>query len=81
MMNSTEALNVDIPSPRQVKAVRSWLGMSQPEFAKKAGLSLSTIMDYEKEKRRTSTESLAAIGLYLKTLEVEFVAGAIVLPK
>jgi DNA-binding transcriptional regulator YiaG len=69
-----------VPTSRQVKAIRAWLGLSQGAFAKEAGLALSTIVEYEQGKRRTSPESLAAIALYVSSLSIKWDGDALVLP-
>lgn len=74
--------SLNVPSARQTKAVRSWLGLSQTDFAENCGINLSTLMDYEKGNRKTSTETLTAIALYVMKLKgVRFDRAAIVLPE
>ena len=65
-------LGTPIPSARQLKAIRLWLGLSQAEFGEKAGVSLSVITNYETETVKSSTDSKIAIGRYIAGLGIEF---------
>jgi predicted transcriptional regulator len=67
------------PSPRQLRAIRAWFGIKQPDFARRCSISHSALADYELARRNTSNEVLVAIGIYVKTLEVKFNGTAIVL--
>jgi len=48
-------------SPQQSRAARAWLNWSQDDFAKKAGVSLSTVRDFEKGKRNPIANNLLAM--------------------
>lgn len=48
-------------SPQQSRAARAWLDWSQDDFAKKAGVSLSTVRDFEKGKRNPIANNLLAM--------------------
>lgn len=69
---STE--NVDILAPAQCRAARALLDMTQPELAKKAGLGLSTIVDFEKTRRQISEEAKRAIRTALEKAGILFIA-------
>lgn len=69
---STE--NVDSLSPAQCRAGRALLGMTQPELAEKAGLGLSTIVDFEKTRRQISAEATSAIKKALEKSGILFIA-------
>lgn len=58
-----------IPSSRQVRAIRGWLGLKQPDMAKRCSVSLSALADYELGRRRTSQDTLNAIGAFVSTLD------------
>jgi transcriptional regulator with XRE-family HTH domain len=47
--------------------------MTQSELAKLAGLGLSTVVDFEKQRRLVSTEAVTAIQDALKLAGVEFI--------
>jgi transcriptional regulator with XRE-family HTH domain len=47
--------------------------MTQPELARKAGLGLSTIVDFEKMRRHVSREAIEAIYAALSRAGVEFI--------
>jgi predicted transcriptional regulator len=80
-MAEIQVLKLTIPSARQLRAVRSWFGLSQTEFARKASIGRSTLVEYEKGHREIGAVSLQAIGHTLHDMEVEFVNGAVVLPE
>ena len=67
---STE--NVDLISA-QCRAARTLLGMTQPQLAKRAGLGLSTIVDFEKKRRRVSQSAVNAIRHALERAGIEFI--------
>lgn len=48
-------------SPEQSRAARGWLGWSQTELAKLAGVSLSTVRDFEKKHRTPIPNNIAAM--------------------
>jgi len=47
--------------------------MTQPDLALKAGLGLSTIVDFERSRRPVSDEAIQAIRLALETAGIEFI--------
>ena len=48
-------------SPEQCRAARGWLSWSQDELAKRAGVSISTIKDFERGARIPIGNNLAAM--------------------
>jgi transcriptional regulator with XRE-family HTH domain len=48
-------------SPEQCRAARAWLGWTQQELARRAGVGLSTVRDFEKGERTPISQNLAAI--------------------
>jgi transcriptional regulator with XRE-family HTH domain len=48
-------------SPEQCRAARGWLGWTQQELARLAGVGLSTVRDFEKGERTPIANNLAAI--------------------
>jgi len=48
-------------TPAQSRAARALLDMNQAALARNAGLGLSTIVDFEKKRRRISDEAVLAI--------------------
>jgi transcriptional regulator with XRE-family HTH domain len=48
-------------SPEQSRAARGWLDWSQADLAKRAGLSLSTVRDFEKGRRTPIGNNIKAI--------------------
>jgi DNA-binding XRE family transcriptional regulator len=65
--------NVDTITPGQCKAARGLLDLTQGELADAALLGLSTIVDFEKERRQVSTVAIRAIRHALTTRGVEFI--------
>ena len=61
-------------TPAQCRAARSMLNMMQPDLAEAAGLGLSTIVDFERERRQVSDKATQAIQLALEKAGVEFIA-------
>ena len=59
--------------PMQCRAARAMIQMKQPELAKAAGLGLSTIVDFEKERRVVSDQAITAIRTALEEADVEFI--------
>ena len=48
-------------SPEQCRAARTWLAWTQQELARRAGVGLSTVRDFEKGERTPIANNLAAI--------------------
>jgi transcriptional regulator with XRE-family HTH domain len=64
---------VDNITPGQCKAARALLELTQGELADAASLGLSTIVDFEKQRRQVSLEAIRAIREALATRGVEFI--------
>ncbi len=69
---STE--NVDFIVPEQCRAARALLDMTQPLLAEKAGLGLSTVVDFERARRPVSNSAINALRRALEAAGVEFIA-------
>ena len=65
--------NVDEVSPAQCRAGRALLEITQTQLAASAGLGLSTVVDFEKERRQVAPESVEAIRRALVRAGVEFI--------
>lgn len=61
-------------TPAQCRAARALIGMTQPELAIAAGFGLSTIVDFEKERRAVSTTAQIGMKEALECAGVEFIA-------
>lgn len=48
-------------TPEQTRAARGWLGWSQAELAKRAGVGVSTVQDFERGLRTPIANNVAAI--------------------
>jgi transcriptional regulator with XRE-family HTH domain len=68
---STE--NVEKLSPAQCRAARALLDMTQPDLAGRAGLGLSTIVDFERSRRSIPRETAQLIRDALEKLGVELI--------
>ena len=68
---STE--NVDLIEPEQCRGARGLLDMTQPQLATASGLGLSTIVDFERSRRRVSAHAIHAIRNALEQRGIEFI--------
>jgi DNA-binding transcriptional regulator YiaG len=59
--------------PAQCRAARALLELSQTELADLAGLGLSTVVDFERQRRQVSPEAVEAIQTALGAAGVEFI--------
>jgi len=50
------------------------LDWTQPKLAESAGLGLSTVVDFERERRTVSEGAIAAIRTALEQAGIEFIA-------
>ena len=61
-------------SPAQARAARGLLGITQAELAGSAGLGLSTIVDFERERRQVSPAAVDAIAVAFENAGLEFIS-------
>lgn len=61
-------------TPAQCRAARALIGMTQPELATAAGFGLSTIVDFEKERRVVSSTAQIRMKEALEDAGIEFIA-------
>jgi transcriptional regulator with XRE-family HTH domain len=66
---------VDRMTPGQCRAARALLDITQSQLARAAELGLSTIVDFEKERRTVSDEALKAMQSALQRAGIEFTDG------
>ena len=59
--------------PAQIRAARGLLDWSQSQLAEAAGVSLSTVKDFEAGRRQPVPNNLAAIRAALEDSGVEFI--------
>ena len=62
-------------APEQRRAARAWLDWSQEDLARRAGVSLSTVRDFEKGRRVPIRNNLEAMRRALEEAEIAFVNG------
>jgi DNA-binding transcriptional regulator YiaG len=60
-------------SPQQSRAARAWLGWSQVELAKRAGVSLSTVHDFERGQRTPIANNIAAMRRVIEEAGIRLV--------
>lgn len=60
--------------PAQCRAARALIGLTQPALAQASGLGLSSVVDFEKERRVVSAASVTAMRAALEAAGVEFIA-------
>ncbi len=68
-------------APEQCRAARAWLDWTQDELASRAGVSLSTVRDFEKGRRIPTLASAAAITDALARAGMELVFDRTERPK
>jgi transcriptional regulator with XRE-family HTH domain len=59
-------------TPAQCRAARALLRITQSQLARAAKLGLSTVVDFEKERRLVSQEAVRAIQTALERAGIEF---------
>ena len=59
--------------PAQCRAARALIGMTQTELAEAAGFGLSTIVDFEKERRIVSDTAISGMTEALEKSGVQFI--------
>lgn len=64
-------------SPEQCRAARGWLGWTQQELARRAGVGLSTVRDFEKGERTPIANNLAALRRAFEVAGVIFMFDAV----
>ncbi len=70
-----------IPSPRQLRAIRSWFDLTQTEFAEQCGIGPTTLIAYETGRRMAQPSSLDMIARQVARMKVTFnKAGDVILP-
>src|SRR5687768_16082103 len=62
-----------IISPSQCRAARALLKITQGELADAASLGISTIVDFEKERRQVSQDAVSAMRLALEQAGIQFI--------
>jgi transcriptional regulator with XRE-family HTH domain len=62
-------------TPSQCRAGRALIDWTQPELAKASGLGISTVVDFERERRRVSDDAVSAMRSALERKGVEFTNG------
>ena len=58
-------------SPQQSRAARAWLGWSQLELAKRAGVSLSTVQDFGRGQKTPIANNIAAMRRVIETAGIK----------
>jgi DNA-binding transcriptional regulator YiaG len=66
---------VDTMTPGQCRAARALLDITQSQLARAASLGLSTVVDFEKERRVVSEEAVRAMRIALQRAGIEFSDG------
>jgi len=66
-----QSYGMDMNGP-QCRAARGLLDMKQPALAQAAGVSISTVVDFEQNRRKVSSELIRAMQVALETAGVVF---------
>ncbi|WP_345741344.1 helix-turn-helix transcriptional regulator [Phaeobacter inhibens] len=61
-------------TPAQCRAARALISMTQPQLAKAADVGLSTVVDFEKERRKVSDTSIKSLLSALEESGVVFIS-------
>lgn len=64
-------------TPAQCRAARAYLDLGQAELAKKAGVGLSSVVDFERRRREVSEAIVAAMQVAFEDEGVTFIANGI----
>src|ERR1700730_16896411 len=75
---NTPVANVPGPTPSQIKAARALLAWSQQDLAKRAGVAVSTIADFERGSRTPIPNNAESIRTSLEAAGVSFPLGGAV---
>lgn len=70
-----EADRLGTMTPIQSRAARALLDWSQPRLAEAAGISHSTVIDYERARRDVSARAIRSIRLALENAGIIFLDG------
>jgi transcriptional regulator with XRE-family HTH domain len=62
-------------TPSQCRAARALIDWTQPDLAEASRLGLSTVVDFERERRRVSQDAVATMRGALERQGVEFTNG------
>lgn len=60
-------------TPAQCRAARAMINLNQTSLAAAASVGLSTVVDFEKERRQVAQPSIDAIRAALEAAGVEFI--------
>jgi transcriptional regulator with XRE-family HTH domain len=60
-------------SPSQCRGARALLDLTQPQLADAAEVSLSTVVDFERERRIVSEEAIAKMQAALQAAGIQFI--------
>jgi transcriptional regulator with XRE-family HTH domain len=63
----------DLITPAQCRAARALVDVTQPELAERSGLSLSTVVDFEKSRREVSERAIMQLRAALERAGVRFI--------
>lgn len=61
-------------SPSQCRGARALLNMTQPQLASAANVGLSTVVDFERERRSVSAEAVGKMQVALEMAGIVFIS-------
>jgi transcriptional regulator with XRE-family HTH domain len=64
-------------TPEQCRAARAWLEWSQEDLAERAKVALSTVRDFEKDRREPIANNIVAIQSVLESAGIQFFSEAL----
>jgi DNA-binding XRE family transcriptional regulator len=71
-LSGTESMDDSTISPRQCRAARCWLGLTQREMAVKAGLEMQTIMHFELGRGMPRKATILALMVFFLNAGIRF---------
>ena len=65
---------LNLMSPSQCRGARAVLNMTQPQLATAANVGLSTVVDFERERRSVSDDAVGKMQRALEAAGIQFIA-------
>lgn len=80
MMENPPLPRRELPTARQIRAFRAWLGLSQIDFATQTGIGAATVYEIEAARREPRKSTRLAITAVMQASGVTLEGGVMSLP-